>query len=139
MRKFYFVENENIADAAIKVIASSLNELFRGAAEALSFLMIENADEIEEKERVKINIKANSYYKLLYKFLNKIIYYKDTKGLVFSKFLVKINKKNLNAICYGDVLKPKYQQLVDAKSVTMHKIYVKKKSKFYEAHFVVDI
>ncbi|MCW1292226.1 MAG: archease, partial [Candidatus Rehaiarchaeum fermentans] len=84
MRKFYFVENENIADAAIKVIASSLNELFRGAAEALSFLMIENADEIEEKERVKINIKANSYYKLLYKFLNKIIYYKDTKGLVFS-------------------------------------------------------
>lgn len=139
MRKFVFAEDEAIADVAIDVEATSLNELFIGCAEALMHLMIENTEEIEDKKEIKIEEKANSYYLLLYKFLNDLIYYKDAYRLIFSRFSVRIDGKKLRATCKGDELGKKYKQIIDVKAVTMHNLYIRRKGKKYFAHFVVDV
>ena len=98
---------------------------------------------MEKKIKKKFSLEGKNIGDLMFKFLEEIIFFKDSDALVFnsSEVDVKENKKlKLTAMLYGDKIDYKKQELkVDPKAVTMHKFEVKKEKDGYLARVVVDI
>lgn len=137
-----FHENIAIADAAFTIKGKSLEELFENAAIALMSSMAD-ISRIDQKEKRKILLENKALDLLLFDFLNEIIFYKDSESLLFSKFNVKIDKRNiykLNALISGEKANPKKHRVsIDIKAITMHMFKVVKTKDGYEARVVIDI
>ena len=139
---YKFIEGLTTADVAFEAKGKILNELFESAAMAL-FDIMANPKKVEKKIIKKFSLEENSLENLIFKFLDEIIFFKDSDALVFnsSKVEIKENDKiKLTATLYGDRIDYKKQELrVDPKAVTMHKFEVKKDKNGYVARVIVDI
>ncbi len=139
---YKFIEGLTTADVAFEAKGKTLKELFESAAMAL-FDIMANPDKVGKKIIKKFSLEENKLEDLMFKFLDEIIFFKDSDALVFnsSKVEVKQNKNlKLTATLYGDRIDYKKQELkVDPKAVTMHKFEVKKEKGNYTARVIVDI
>ena len=139
---YKFIEGLTTADVAFEAKGKTLNGLFESAAMAL-FDIMANPKKVEKKIIKKFSLEENKLEDLMFKFLDEIIFFKDSDALVFnsSKVEVKQNKNlKLTATLHGDRIDYKKQELkVDPKAVTMHKFEVKKEKGNYVARVVVDI
>ena len=143
MEKGYkFLEDEATADIAFEAYGKDLNELFENSALAVEECMVKLSS-LKLKEKYKINLESESIEELLYDFLSELIFIKDTEGLLFKKFKVKISKNKpfkLTAECDGEKINRDTQELLDdAKAVTKHLFEVKKIKERYIAKVIVDI
>ncbi len=139
--KFKFLEDVAIADIAYMAYGKNLAELFENAALALSDVTV-NLKGVKSKIKKEIKIKSDKIDLLLYDFLSEIIFIKDTKGLLFSKYKVNIDEKkiSLKAICQGEKIdRQRHELRNDVKAVTMHLFEIKKEKNRYSATIVVDI
>ena len=109
-------------------------------------VMVRNMDKIEEEVSKEIRVVADDEEKLLYNFLDDIIFYKDSEQLLFCRFVIKVDKTSdgrLQLYCnaYGEKLNMKKHDLVvDVKAVTYHEFYVEKTEKgMWKAHVILDI
>ena len=124
---FKFLEDVSIADVAFEASGKTLEELFESSALATTSVMIKDLKTIKPKIKKKIKLKSNSLENLLHDFLQELIFLKDARTLVFSKYKIKVNEKSLEltAEILGDKLDPKKQEhLVDVKAVTWHQFKV---------------
>src|SRR3989338_2758881 len=139
---YKFIEGLTTADVAFEAKGKNLSELFESAALAM-FDIMANPKKVEKKIIKKFSLEENNIENLMFKFLDEIIFFKDSDALVFnsSEVDVKEGKKlKLTATLYGDRIDYKKQELkVDPKAITMHKFEVKKEKKGYVARVVVDI
>jgi len=139
---YKFIEGLTTADVAFEAKGKNLSELFESAALAM-FDIMANPKKVEKKIIKKFSLEENNLENLMFKFLDEIIFFKDSDALVFnsSEVDVKEGKKlKLTATLYGDRIDYKKQELkVDPKAITMHKFEVKKEKKGYVARVVVDI
>src|SRR3990167_1868786 len=112
---YKFIEDIAVADVAFEATGKTLEELFESAALATTNVMIKDLRTIKPKIKKKIKLKAYTVENLLHDFLQELVFLKDAKQLVFSKYKIKINKKfELDAEIFGEKLNPKKQeQLVD--------------------------
>ena len=134
---------DHTADVMFEAYGKDLNELFENASLATEEIMV-NLKSIKNKLEHNISLNAESLEDLLYDFLSELIFIKDTEGLLFNKFKVKISEKNkkyfINAECFGENIDRKKHQLnADAKAITKHKFEIKKNKDNYTAHVIVDI
>ncbi|HLI46713.1 MAG TPA: archease [Geobacterales bacterium] len=140
---YRYLEDIAIADLAFEVQAKNLENLFKLAGKAVSNAMVLDLNSIKKEITKDILIESEDLEILLYNFLEEIIYYKDTEGLVFSDFDVSIEtngKKKLKAKAYGEKLDYKrHETLVDVKAVTMHLFELKQKNGFWYARIVLDV
>lgn len=139
--KFKFLEDVAIADIAYNAYGKTLAELFENAALALSDVTV-NLKDVKSKIKKEIALKSDKIDTLLYDFLSEIIFIKDTDGLLFSKYHVKIDEKkiSLKAICQGEQIdRQRHELRNDVKAVTMHLFEIKKNKGKYTATIVVDI
>ena len=138
--KFRFFEHT--ADVGIEAYGKNLKELFENAAFATSEVMV-NTKQIKASTKKEINLENKDIEKLLFDFLDEIIYYKDAETLLFSKFEVNINKNKiykLKAKIYGEKINPKKQELRDdAKAVTLYEFKIEKIKSGYKVRFILDI
>lgn len=134
---------EHTADVLFQAEALTLGELFEQSA-----LAVENAQvdlkNIEAKEEMIITGENKDIERLLFDFLDDLLFYKDTESLILSKFEIKVEQKEegykLNCKAYGEKLNPeKHEQKVDAKAITMHMFEVKKTKEGWRAQVLVDI
>jgi len=134
---------EHTADVLFVAQAQGLGELFEQCA-----LAVENAQVvlkgIKAKESKEIKLENSTLEKLLFDFLDELLYLKDTEGLIFSKFKCKIEEKNkkflLNCTTKGEKFNPdKHEQKVDAKAITMHMFKVEQIKDGWKAKVLVDI
>lgn len=141
-RKYKFLEDVAIADIAYEAYGKDLNELFENAAMAI-FELSANLKTVEAREKIEFELENEKIENLLYDFLSEILFFKDSKYMVFRnvKVTIKQNKKyQLKAVLKGDTINPKKQQLEnDIKAVTMHMFEVKKEKNKWKAVVVVDI
>lgn len=141
-RKYRFLEDVAIADIAYEAYGKDLNELFENAALAI-FELSADIETIDAKEKIEFELENEKIDNLLYDFLSEILFFKDSKYMVFKYVHVTINegKKNkLKAILEGDKINPEVQHLEnDIKAVTMHMFEVKKEKNQWKATVVVDI
>ena len=139
---YKFIEGLTTADVAFEAKGKTLKGLFESAALDMLDIMA-NPKKVEKKIIKKFSLEEANLENLMFKFLDEIIFFKDSDALVFnsSKVNVKQNKNlKLTATLYGDRIDYKKQELkVDPKAVTMHKFEVKKDKQGYFARVIVDI
>ncbi len=133
---------EHTADILFQAQASTLGELFGQCALAVeeSQVVLSN---VKPKEKVIIKGKNKDVERLLFDFLDDLLFYKDAKQLIFSKFEIKILEKNgvyeMNCQAYGEKLAAKHEQKVDVKAITMHMFKVEKAKDGWKAQVLIDI
>jgi len=133
---------EHTADALFEVKAKSLEQLFSDAAKALNALQVK-LKTLQAKEKKEIELKNENLESLLFDFLQELVFIKDLKQMLFARFKIEIKKNKiykLKAICYGDKIDMKRQELLaDAKAITMHEFRVWREKGFWRARVLVDI
>jgi SHS2 domain-containing protein len=141
MGTYRFLEDVAIADAAFQAEAESLEELFALCAQA-AFDVMADTKTIEPKSKEGIELAGENLDELLFDWLAELIYLKDLKSMLFSKFDIEIQKKNgysLKASIWGEpVDQKKHRVRVDVKAVTYHLLEVKKEDNKWTARVVLD-
>jgi len=134
-----------MADMGVIAEGETLEEAFREAARALTDLMVD-INTVERKVRKKITVKSEDLYSLLYDFLTEILIIRDSEGIVFSDFDIKIerDKENdgysLECIAYGEELdRKKHTPKEEVKAITYHKMEIEEKDGRYTIKYIVDI
>ncbi|MBI3412562.1 MAG: archease [Candidatus Aenigmarchaeota archaeon] len=141
---YKFVEGLSVADVAFTAEGKTLEELFESAALATTNVMVKDLKKIELKKRRKITVSSNEIEKLLFNFLQEIIYLKDAELLILGKYEIKIRERNntysLVCIGFGEKLDmSKHELVVDVKAVTYHLFEVKNDGKKWTAQVILDI
>ena len=139
---YKFLEDISLADVAFEASGKNLEELFESSALATTNVMIKNLSAIKPKVKKKLKLKANTIENLLHEFLQELVFLKDAKQLVFSKYKIKVNEKKVELVAeiFGEKLNPKTQvHMVDVKAVTWHQYEVEKTDKGWKARVILDI
>lgn len=138
---YKFLENVAIADIAFEASGKTLTELFESAAKALIESMA-NTKTIKPIITKTIRKKAKNIERLLFDFLEEIIYLKDKDAIVFHNIKAKVNEKKIEAraTLNGDRIQPEKQELhQDVKAVTMHYYLVEKNKQGWRTRVVLDV
>jgi len=136
---FKINEEIAIADVAIEVWAETIEGLFQDSGLAVSEVMVDTKT-VEQKIELDISLNSTSVEMLLYDFLSEIVYLKDAKSLLFSRFDVKINEFDLFAKLWGEKIdRERHHLRTDVKAVTLYRFEVKKENGIWKAEFVLDI
>jgi SHS2 domain-containing protein len=134
------------ADIAFDAWGQTLEELFRGAAEATIQVMAENVTAVRPLETVDISIVQENEEMLLFDFLNELIFYKDARRLLLLPARLTIAKLedgtgySLQAALQGEEVDARRHQLnTDVKAVTMLRFSVTRAAHGWQATVVLDV
>lgn len=135
-----FEEIDATADLGIIAYGENLKNLFSNAAEGLMSLMADTKG-IAESESTAINITAKDKEGLLIKWLNEIIYIKDTKGFLGKRFNINyLNDNSLKADIHGEIYTPeKHELLSGVKAATYHNLKIEKVRETWRVRIIFDV
>ncbi len=127
------------ADAGVRGIGDTVSEAFEGAAMATFSIMAE-IDKVKPETEVSVELSADSLEDLLVKWLNELISLSSLKGLVFSKFSVKVDEKkvSLKGSAWGQSIKDVPLQ-EEVKAATYADIKVERNNGQWVAQCIVDV
>ena len=130
---FDFVEGAT-ADLTLVARGTSLDEVFRAAAEALAAATVERVDAIEADTDLDL---------LLLRFLNELIYLRDAEGLILRPSSVRVETDpapRLAAELAGEEIDAARHGLgLDVKAATVHDLRVQPVEDGWEAHVTLDV
>jgi len=134
---------DHTADVLFRAEAPTLEQLFEQCALALEETQVD-IDTIKPKETITITAENKEIDRLLFDFLDDLVYHKDADLLIFNKFDIKIVEKDgfyhLKCKATGEKLShKKHGPKVDVKAVTMHLFEVNKIEDGWEAQVIFDI
>jgi len=137
---YKLLEDVAISDAAFEAEGKNLNELFYACASAL-FDTLADVETVGESYVKEVILENKDIERLLFEFLEEIIYLKDVDSVVFKECVVNIDDSyKLKAILKGEKINQKRHGLrSDVKAVTMHMFKLEKTSQGYMARIVLDI
>lgn len=135
-----FEEIDATADLGIIAYGENLKNLFSNAAEGLMSLMADT-ESITESESISINITAKDREGLLVKFLNEIIYIKDTRGFLGRRFNINyLTENDLKADIYGEIYNTeKHQLLSGVKAATYHNLKIERVGETWQVKIIFDV
>src|SRR3989338_8395935 len=124
---------DHTADVFFVAKAETLPQLFNEFALALEETMVD-VQKVKQKQVTKILCEEKAVDRLLYDFLDELIFFKDYQQLLFSRFEIEIEegegKYSLKCLAHGEKLDlTRHDPKVDVKAVTMHLFEVKKVNK----------
>ncbi len=140
VEKFKFIDITT-ADVAFEAYGSTLSELFENAALAMMEVMV-NTKQIKPKKKVQIELKDEDLKGLLFSWLNELLFYYGSEGLVFSKFEVEVDASSysLKASCLGEPINPeKHEIRTEVKAATYHRMEIRKEGDKWVARVILDI
>ncbi len=134
---------DHTADVFFVARGNTLTELFEQCALAVEETMVE-LNKVKPRQKEKILAEADKVDRLLFDFLDELVFFKDYKQLVFGKFDLTIKeeegKYSLACIAHGEKIDPlRHHPKVDVKAITMHEFEVVKDTKGWKAQVLVDI
>lgn len=136
---YRFLEGVTRADVCIEATGKDLTQLFQGAADGTNKAMVE-PDSVKPAKTIEISVENDDPEKLLFDFIEEIVYIKDAKRMVFNKIEAEVEENKARARLTGDEVKPEEQELnQDVKAVTMHYFKLEQTEKGWRAQFVLDI
>ncbi len=140
MKKFEFLDFAT-ADVCFRAYGATLDELFANAALAMFEVMVETKN-VEPKIVREIEVKGEDLQSLMFCWLNELLFYVDSEGLVFAKFDVKVDETQmeLRAKIFGEPIDAeKHKPKIDVKACTYHKMGVEKHAGKWMAQVIVDV
>ena len=140
---YQYLEDEAIADIAFKAWGENLDDLFKEAAKAV-YSLLTNIDDLTTDLTYTVNIEADTSEKLLYKFLDEIIYFKDAELFFPKNVELSISEEDglykLTGEFFGCEFDfQKHQMGNDIKAITYHDFYLKQLDDKWECYVLVDI
>lgn len=143
MSTYKFLEDTSLADLAFQAQGKNIEDLFKNCAMAVTEAMVD-PQTVDFKHEVEVKLEASDLGDLLYDFLSEIIAIKDTDGLLFSQFDIKINKSKsankLEAKLRGDEVDPEIQEVRDdVKSITRQHFELKRVHDGFQAQVILDV
>ncbi len=124
MKHYRYIPDEATADVAFEATGKTLEELFVNCANALTAMMVEPKT-VTPTISKKITLENTTEEKLLFDFLQELVYLKDADYALFTEIKVKIVKieKNktykLTADIRGETIDPTKHKLGnDVKAIT---------------------
>lgn len=143
MYQYRILDEETKGDFAFEVYADSPEELFEGAALATMSAMVDLSS-LNISEKWFFNIHTKTLSELLYDFLSEIVFVKDTEGLLFKKFDVRIFEQNdgymLECTALGEHINPESQILyTDVKAVTYYHFTVEQRDDKWYCYALLDL
>ncbi len=139
-----FSHNEHTADVLIEARGRTLEEAFEQAGIAV-YEIITNTEIIAPLERIDIDIEGDDLENLLYRWIEELLIYTDSEGLVFSRFTVcRIIKQNdkykIISSVWGEQFKPGiHEERTIVKAMTYAQMEILNKEGCWILRFVVDI
>ena len=124
---YKFVDDVAIADVSFQADGQTLEELFESCGNALTNSMVKDLETVEAKKEIRFEVEAETTEKLLYQFLDELIFYKDAEQMLFRKYDIKIDGNKLTATLTGEKIDPKkHEMIIDVKAVSWHMFKVEK-------------
>lgn len=133
---------DHTADVGIRIEATTLEDLFRDAAEATFDLMIGTKRSYISSIEVPVSVDAPSVDQLMVRWLQELLYIFDTRRLVLSKFYIdEITESRLEGMVMGMKYdSTRHHQNMEIKAVTYHKLSVEQDpSGKWKAEIIFDI
>ena len=133
------------ADIAFDAWGPTLEDLFRGAAEATMQVMVQDLTAVRSLETVVLASSEADPEMLLFDFLNELIFYKDARRLLLLPGQLTITKAEgggyaLQATLQGEEIDAGRHQLnTDVKAVTMLRFSVTPVAEGWRATVVLDV
>lgn len=139
---YEFLPGVALADVAFQVKADSWDQLFAGASEALTSVMVDVRD-LASDRHLAVNLSAPTVEDLLYDWLSEMVYLKDVEAFLAKSAEVKVTPGTIwsaTGTLDGDTIQPTTQRLgQDIKAVTYHMFKVSREGNAMTAQVVVDI
>jgi SHS2 domain-containing protein len=140
---FKFLENIATADFAIEATGKTIEEAFEEAALAM-FEIQTNTKKVRPISKKEVKIQSEDKKSLLFDWLSKLLYLRDIEKMFFSKFEVKIEKKNdgfeLNADIYGERIDVKEHELkTEVKGVSYTQMEINEKPSKCKIIVIFDV
>ena len=137
-----FLAEVALADIAYRVTADSVEELFAGAAHALTGVMVDSAA-VNADRAIEINLSEDTLDDLLHEWLSHIVYLKDAQSFLLKTPVLKLIRDHplrLQGRVLGDTIDPvRHSFGQDVKAVTYHMFEVGEEDGGYFAQVVLDI
>jgi SHS2 domain-containing protein len=131
---------EHTADLGLRVTAISLEELLTESARGLLAMLLANPDAVRPVQERVIHLGAEDSSYLLFDWLSELLYAFETDKLLFSAFDLKLENKELSAICRGEPMDPSRHQMEhEVKAITYHGLKVEQTGSSWQAEVIVDI
>jgi SHS2 domain-containing protein len=140
---FRFLEEIALADIGFEAEGESVEEVFRGATQALLESMANSSTVSEEWER-RIERSDVDPSALLFEWLSEMVYWKDAAGVVFREAPLTLTWEGniwvLRARLIGAPVDQQTQELhADVKGVTKHLYELKQTGGRWKARVVLDV
>ncbi len=135
------------ADVEFEVYGDTLEDVFKNVA-LVVFDLMSPIQNIEAKEKRKIEVESEDLESLLYDFIEQIIIFHDAENLVFrdvEDLVIKTDGQNrLEAVIVGEYYdENKHESGITIKAITYHEMKIGRKERngkeVWYAHVVLDI
>ncbi len=131
------------ADVIVVGYGETLEEAFANAAKGV-FAVITDVSKVEPKECREVEDEADDLEQALYKWIDDLLLYFDSEGLVFSKFEVELEKVDgkykIKGKTCGEPFDPeKHEYGTIVKAMTYAEMKIEKVNGCWRVQFVVDI
>lgn len=141
--KYKYLEGITEADYAFEAYGKDLSEVFENSAIALTSVMVK-VEDIKHNVTKEISLENSDVEKLLFEFLEEIVFLKDAEYVLFSKFEVEVAEKEgkyvLLAKLIGENIHTENHELRnDVKAITFHKFDLKKIDEGWQSQVIVDV
>jgi SHS2 domain-containing protein len=140
---FRFLEDIAMADTAFEAKGESVEEVFRGATQALLESMANPTTVSREWERAieRTDVDPST---LLFDWLSEVVYWKDAAGVVFREAPLTLTREGdvwlLRAGLIGAPVDQQTQELhADVKGVTKHRYELKQTGGYWKVTVVLDV
>lgn len=141
---YRYLDDIAIADVAFEATGRTREEMFAAAGEALTGVMVEELCSIRAGRALVVDLEAETLERLLFDFLQELIYLKDAEQLLVRVSGITISggegSLRLRARAEGDPIDPLRHRLnADVKAVTLHRFEVREIPGGWRATIVLDI
>ena len=128
------------ADIGFRAHADTLPALFAACAEALVSLILD-ASAAAPAEQISISADAADRESLLVNWLNEVLYFVDSRRLVFQRFeIAKWADTHIEATAFGERRDPqKHPSKLIVKAVTYHQLAIRQSADGWSADVYVDV
>jgi SHS2 domain-containing protein len=130
---------EHTADIGIIAYGADLKQAFANAARGLSSLITDPGG-VEERLHRDIEFSADDEESLLVDWLNELVLYFDTEGIIFRRFEIsELDSRHLKARGYGErVDSARHELKTGVKAATYHLLKIER-DKGYRVQVILDI
>jgi SHS2 domain-containing protein len=141
---YRYIEGVAIADVAFEATGRTIEEMFVSAGEALMNTQVKELGSVSAKVERRFELDEKDAERLLHKFLQELIFYKDADLLLFREYGLRIEKSGkglkLTARLRGEPIdQKKHELLVDVKAVSWHMFQVEESREGWKAFVILDV